>query len=147
MELGIPSYRVYLSTKDKVNLSAIGTSLNGAEALIRALAELNPFIPEAKKQGNLIEGIPTFLESCPRFDLESLPNYSTGNVTKDVQLLDELFLKNDFLPIFVDLTVKSIDFPVVRLIIPGWEHMSIYYNDYRYLAAFYSALLNSKEFK
>ena len=140
MELGVPTYRVYLATKDKKNLSACGTSLNGNAALIRALAELHPYISDAREKGNLVRGIPKFLKSAPHLDLDSIPNYSTGNVAEDVRLLEDLFLKNNFSPIYVDLTVRDINFPVIRLLIPGWEHETICYNNFRYFTALYHGL-------
>ena len=145
MELGIPTYLVYLATKDGINLSACGTSLDGVEALIRALAELNPDIQSALEKDNLIRGIPEYLESCPELDVELLPNYSTGNVKEDVILLEKVFHENNFSPIYFDLTVKSIHFSVVRIIIPGWSPNYFYFNNHRYFRTLFHALsLNQK---
>lgn len=143
MEMGIPAYQVYLATKDNINLTAYGINLDGTIALIRALAELNPFIQKCLDNNDLVKGIPKFLQDSPNFDINSVPNYSTGNVREDLKILETLFKQNNYNPIYFNLTVKEIDFPVVRIIIPGWQPYLYCYNNKRFFNALNKALKNS----
>jgi len=52
---------------------------------------------------------------------EELPNYSSGNVDKDLWILEKLLITNGFNPIYVNLTRKDLDIPVIRVVIPGLE--------------------------
>jgi ribosomal protein S12 methylthiotransferase accessory factor len=143
MEMGMPTYQVYLATKDKINLTAYGINLNGTIAIIRALAELNPFIEKSLDNEDLVKGIPEFLEDSPNFDINSIPNYSTGNVRQDLKIIETLFEQNNYNPIHFDLTVKEIDFPVVRVIIPGWQPYLYCYNNKRFFNTLNKVLKNS----
>jgi ribosomal protein S12 methylthiotransferase accessory factor YcaO len=56
-----------------------------------------------------------------RVPLEKLPDYSSGNAARDLNLIETLLDSNGFRPIYVDLTRKDLGIPVVRAIVPGME--------------------------
>ncbi|MBW1744081.1 MAG: YcaO-like family protein, partial [Deltaproteobacteria bacterium] len=51
----------------------------------------------------------------------TLPDYSSGNASRDLRLLERLLITNGYQPIYVNLTRKDLDIPVVKAIIPGLE--------------------------
>ncbi len=61
------------------------------------------------------------LEGLIRVPIENLPDYSTGNTAGDLALLENVLASHGFHPIYVDLTRKDIDLPVVRAIVPSME--------------------------
>ncbi|HIC90647.1 MAG TPA: hypothetical protein EYP21_01005 [Syntrophaceae bacterium] len=56
---------------------------------------------------------------------EQLPNYSSGNVSQDLQILERLLMMNGYFPIYAHLTRRDLDIPVVRVIIPRLEMMPV----------------------
>ena len=90
--------------------------LNGQIAAVSALTEL---------------AYPHFVRSMPppaglkTVQYEQLPNYSSGDVRQDLYMLEKLLLLNGLKAIYVDLTRKDLDIPVVRAFIPGLELMAI----------------------
>ncbi len=140
MELGIPSYRLYVYSKDGRNYTSCGISLDGQEALLRAFGELNPNVTWAIETENLLHDFPTSSLSWSEYDLATLPNFSSGNVKEDLRLLEQLFELNKINAYTVNLTVKKLGFPVIRAIIPGWEHEFLCHNNSRFFSHLYKAL-------
>jgi len=94
------------------NTGGGGGHLNGRMALTRALCEM--------QEDAAIEPINRELfNSSSSLDIEELPNYSTGNITRDVKLIETLLSRNKLEVIYINLTRKNIGFPVVRCIVPS----------------------------
>jgi len=51
---------------------------------------------------------------------EQLPDYSTGSAPGDRQLLEQLLAHEGFTPVYVDLTRKDLEIPVVKTLVPGF---------------------------
>jgi ribosomal protein S12 methylthiotransferase accessory factor len=115
-DLGIPCYKAFVQTVRGAIFKGCGADLNGKIAAASALTEL---------------AYPTFVKSAPppaglkTVKYEQLPNYSSGDVRQDLRMLERFLLLNGFKPIYVNLTRKDLDIPVVRAIIPGLELMAV----------------------
>ncbi len=115
-ELGIPCYRAFaVGRLGDINKGG-GCNLNGQRALLSALTEVPYPFP-----GPVTQPCP---EGLPIRKLEDLPDFSTGSADGDVMVLENLLAKNEFYPIYVDLTRKDLGIPVTRAIIPGLEIVS-----------------------
>jgi ribosomal protein S12 methylthiotransferase accessory factor YcaO len=55
---------------------------------------------------------------------QDLPDYSSGNASQDLALLERVLMANGYSPIYVDLTREDLDIPVVKTLIPGLEMFS-----------------------
>ena len=64
------------------------------------------------------------LEKTTVVPLENLPDYATGNAESDLSLLEQLLGANSFYPVYINLTRRDLDFPVVKALIPGMELVS-----------------------
>jgi len=53
---------------------------------------------------------------------EQLPDYSTGSAPGDRMLIEQLLAQEGFTPIYVDLTRKDLDIPVVKTLVPGFAY-------------------------
>jgi len=56
---------------------------------------------------------------------EEFPDYSSGDVSCDLNTVEKLLLSNGLKPIYVNLTRKDLDIPVVRAFVPGLEFMAV----------------------
>ena len=56
----------------------------------------------------------------PQLNYEELPDYSFGNADTDLALVEAVLAANGLDPIYVDLTRKDINLPVVRALLPGF---------------------------
>jgi ribosomal protein S12 methylthiotransferase accessory factor YcaO len=114
-DCGIPCYKAFMQTEKEI-IKGCAADLNGKIAAVSALTEL---------------ACPYFVKSKPppagqkTVKYEELPNYSSGNVSKDLNTLERLLLLNGYKPIYVNLTKKDLDIPVVRAFVPGLEFMVI----------------------
>ena len=115
-DLGIPCYKSFVQTLHGDIVKGCAADLNGQIAAVSALTEL---------------AYPHFVRSMPppaglkTVQYEQLPNYSSGDVRQDLYMLEKLLLLNGLKAIYVDLTRKDLDIPVVRAFIPGLELMAI----------------------
>lgn len=117
-DFGVPCYKAFVQTLTGGTLKGCGAHLDGKIAAVRALTELSypyPYwcgsIPPPKELKTIY--------------YEELPNYSSGNVTQDLGILEKLLIMNGFHPIYADLTRKDLDIAVVKVIIPGLEMMHV----------------------
>lgn len=115
-EIGVPCYKAFfIHTKGGFS-RGWGAHLDGKIAINRAVCELtSPYFLSGDYSTKLLKEVHRTLR------YEDLPNYSSGNVNYDLQILETLLLMNDFCPIYVDLTKKDLEIPAVRAIIPGME--------------------------
>ena len=116
-EFGIPCYKAFFIHKRGGISRGWGAHLDGKIAINRALCELtsSQFGYGNYSTMSLAEEIQRIIK------YEELPNYSSGNVDKDLWMLEKLLISNGFNPIYVNLTRKGLDIPVIRAVIPGLE--------------------------
>ncbi len=116
-EIGVPCYKAFFLHSIGGFSRGWGAHLDGKIAINRALCELtSPYFLSHNYSTKLLN------EEVKRtLKYEELPDYSSGNVNYDLQILERLLLMNGLCPIYVDLTKKDLDIPAVRAIIPGME--------------------------
>lgn len=111
---GIPCCRCFAKEKSGTVHIGAAAHLDARRAIISAITETTcPFPnppPTKPAPANLA-----------MVGYENLPDYSTGDVVKDLALLEALFLKNNYQPCYVDLTRADIGLPVVKAVVPGLE--------------------------
>jgi ribosomal protein S12 methylthiotransferase accessory factor YcaO len=110
----IPCCKCFVMDRTNRIVKGCGASLNAAKALLSAMTE-TPFpFPAGPASAPGLEGL-------LRVPMDALPDYSTGNPAGDLALLEAVLAAHGFHPLYVDLTRKDIDLPVVRAIVPGME--------------------------
>ncbi|HID31644.1 MAG TPA: hypothetical protein EYP19_16805 [Desulfobacterales bacterium] len=113
-EFGVPCYKAFIHGPDGEILKGCGAGLDGKRATVSALTE----VPYSHSQGSGSLPAPDGLKTVK---YEDLPDYSTGDVGEDLNLLERLLINNGYHPIYVDLTRTDLDIPVVRALVPGLE--------------------------
>jgi len=113
-ELGIPVYKCFVYGEDGVVYKGCSGHINGKKAVLDALFE-TPYpthnnLPSKKVPYNIKE-----------IFIEDLPDYSTGSISGDLKLIEDLFIKNNLKIIYSEITRPDIDIPVFRTIVPGLE--------------------------
>jgi len=116
-EMGIPCYRCFVEDESGLIVKGTGANLSAKKALLSALLETPYPFPYGKPSGNCFDNLSTIV-------LEDLPDYSTENPYQDLYILEQTLVSNGFAPVYVDLTRKDMEFPVVKAIIPGLEIMN-----------------------
>ncbi len=119
-EWGIPCYKAFIKSvigKTSITSTGCGAHLDGKIAALRALYELT----HSSEYGPLISSPQGLFKTIGGLRYEGLPDYSSGNISKDLHTLEKLLTVNDFRVIYIDLTRKDLDIPVIRVIIPGLE--------------------------
>ncbi|XPV77230.1 MAG: YcaO-like family protein [Desulfovibrio sp.] len=112
-ELGVPCYKAFIVGSRGDITQATGCGLSGKRAALSAMTEA-PYPFPGPPSSKAPEGLPVR-------KLEDLPDYSTGSATGDRMLIENVLNKNGYKPVYVDMTRKDLDFPVMRAIIPGME--------------------------
>jgi ribosomal protein S12 methylthiotransferase accessory factor len=115
-EFGLPCYKAFVQGPNGEMLKGCAAHLDGKKALVSALTEL-PFHPTWFPP----MAIPEDLRAVRH---ENLPDYASGHVAQDLRLLERLLLMNGYRPIYVNLTRRDLDIPVVKALIPGLELLS-----------------------
>jgi ribosomal protein S12 methylthiotransferase accessory factor YcaO len=118
--LGVPCYKCFVYGPGPDEL-AKGTSAHfaGWQAALSALTET----PYPYPHGPASRPGPADL---PVRYLETLPDYSSGDMAADLQRLETLLAANQLHPVYVDLTRRDLSIPVVRALVPGLELMADY---------------------
>ena len=127
-ELGLPVYQCFVTGRDGRVARATGANLCGARAALAALTETPwPYSTSQNKppcpSGSGLAGLPVRV-------LEDLPDYSLPSPRANRQLLESVLSAHGRSPLYVDLTRKDFDIPVVRAIVPGlaltaeWDRFS-----------------------
>jgi len=112
-ELGVPCYKAFVQGPGGEILKGCAAHLDGKKAAVSALLEV-PF------HASWFRPVPT-PSDMKTVKEDSLPDYSAGNAAQDLQLLERLLIANGYHPIYVNLTRKDLDIPVVKAIVPGLE--------------------------
>jgi ribosomal protein S12 methylthiotransferase accessory factor len=115
-EFGIPCYKAFIQGPNGEILKGCAAHLDGKRAAVSALTEV-PYHPTWFSPVAAGHGV-------NQLDYQDLPNYSSGNVSHDLALLERLLITNGYSPIYVNLTRKDLDIPVVKALVPGLEMFS-----------------------
>lgn len=94
-----------------------GASLDPKIALLRAIGEQNSVEFDGCLESSL---------NLDKFNFSSYENYSSGNVSDDLCNVLSSVKRNGYSPVFVNLSTKEFEFPVVKTFIP---HLSFMGND------------------
>jgi len=117
-EFGIPCYKAFIQGPGGIILKGSGAHLDAKRAALAAMHEVPYPYPfwfgsmPAPEGGALLQ-------------YEGLPDYSTGDTSRDLRLLEKLLIKNGYRPIYIDLTREDLDIPVVKCLVPGLEFMTV----------------------
>ena len=114
---GIPGCLCFAVHRDGTVAKGGGVNLNGKQAVLSALTET----PYPYPAGPASAPAPPDLPWLP---FESLPDFSTRMPDVDLILVEETLLANGDSPIYVDITRKDIDLPVVKALVPHFELMA-----------------------
>ncbi|MDL2269052.1 YcaO-like family protein [Desulfosarcina sp. OttesenSCG-928-A07] len=114
---GIPVCTAFVTGRDGTVFRGGGAHLDGKKAVLSALTEIPYPYPEGPPSAPAIPDLPWL-------QYEDLPDFSTGIPDLDLQIVEKTLAANGFSPIYVDITRKDLDIPVVRAIIPGFEIMA-----------------------
>jgi ribosomal protein S12 methylthiotransferase accessory factor len=112
-ELGVPCYKAFIQGPGGELVKGCAAHLDGKRAAVSALLEV-PFHLSWFRPVPAPPGLNAVQE-------DTLPDYSSGNVSRDLELLERLLITNGYQPIYVNLTREDLDIPVVKAIIPGLE--------------------------
>jgi len=111
---GVPCYKCFIVSQNEKIVKGSDAHLDGKKALISALTETPYPYPNGPASNPGPADLPTL---C----FENLPDYSTSNPVKDLAILETLLIANNYKPLYVNLTRKDLDIPVVKALIPGME--------------------------
>ena len=114
---GVPCYRCFVVTPGGEIIKGTGAHLSSKRALLSAMTETPYGYPEGPPTLPVPQGLETVL-------IEDLPDYSTGDPGRDLAILEAVLTGNGYHPIYVDLTRKDLNLPVLRALVPGLELLS-----------------------
>jgi ribosomal protein S12 methylthiotransferase accessory factor YcaO len=117
-EFGIPCYKAFIQGPGGIILKGSGAHLDGKRAAIAAMTE-TPY-PSPFWFGSM----PAPEGSAVR-EYEALPNYSSGDTARDLNLIEKVLIHNGYRPVYIDLTREDLDIPVVKCLVPGLEIMTV----------------------
>ena len=113
-ELGVPAYRCFVMSRRGEVAQATGANLCGSRAALAALTEVPWPYPYGEPTGPALGGLPV------RW-LEDLPDYSLPSAEASCTLLERTLCAQGRTPLYVDISRKDLDMPVVRALVPGLE--------------------------
>lgn len=116
-DYGIPGCLCFVVHQDGTVTKGASVNLSGKRAVISSMTET----PYPYPTGPASAPAPADL---PWLQFESLPDFSTNKPDCDLQLVEQTLLANGFSPIYVELTRKDLDIPVVKALVPGFELMA-----------------------
>lgn len=116
-ELGLPAYQCFVQGQDGSLARATAASLCGQRAALAALTE-TPWPYSTTTQTPPQPSAPG-LQGLPVRNLEDLPDYSMPSAAAERRLLENLLSAQGRTPLYVNLTRRDFDIPVVRAIVPG----------------------------
>jgi ribosomal protein S12 methylthiotransferase accessory factor YcaO len=114
---GIPCCTCFVTHRDGTVAKGGGSNLDGKQAVLSAMTET----PYPYPDGPPSSPAPPDL---PWLEFEALPDFSTGMPDLDLMLVEETLIANGFSPIYVDISRKDLDIPVVKALVPGFEMMA-----------------------
>lgn len=112
-EFGLPCYKAFVRAPNGAMFKGCAAHLDGKRAMVSALTEL-PCHPTWLQPKAIPEDLGVLRH-------EHLPNYASGHVAQDLRLLERLLLINGYRPVYINLTRRDLDIPVVKALIPGLE--------------------------
>jgi ribosomal protein S12 methylthiotransferase accessory factor YcaO len=112
--LGVPCCKCFIVSGEGRVVKGTGAHLNARRALLAAMTETPYPYPGGPPSQPAMQGL-------LRVPVEKLPDYSSGNAARDLNLIETLLDSNGFRPVYIDLTRKDLGIPVVRAIVPGME--------------------------
>ena len=127
-EFGLPVYQCFVMGRDGSIARATGANLSGQRAALAALTE-TPW-PYSTSQGTRPRPSGLGLAGLPLRFLEDLPDYSLASPADNCRLLEAVLADHGRTPLYVDISRKDFDLPVVRAIVPGlaltgeWDRFS-----------------------
>ena len=127
-EFGLPVYQCFVMGRDGSIARATGANLNGQRAALAALTE-TPW-PYSTSQSTRPRPSGPGLAGLPVRFLEDLPDYSLASPADNCRLLEAVLADHGRTPLYVDISRKDFDLPVVRAIVPGlaltgeWDRFS-----------------------
>ena len=113
-ECGIPVYQCFVMSRRGEIVRATGAGLSGSRAALAALTETPWPYPYGEPTGPALSALP---QRC----LEELPDWGLGSAAANLRQLEEMLIAQGRTPLYVDLTRRDLDIPVVRAIVPGLE--------------------------
>ena len=113
---GIPCCKCFVKGMDGVIHKGTAAHLSARKAIVSALTETPYPFPESPPSQ-------PFKGDFTLVGYENLPDFTTGNPESDLSLLEELLVSQNKPPVYVDLTRRDMNIPVVRAIVPGMEIM------------------------
>ena len=116
-ELGVPVYQCFVMGPGGMVARATGANLSGPRAALAALTE-TPW-PYSTSQSTPPRPSEKGLAGLPVRVLEELPDYSLPSPLVSRRLLETVLAMHGKSPLYVDLTRRDFDLPVVRAIAPG----------------------------
>ncbi len=132
-ELGVPCYRAFVIGPEGQVTKGASAALSGPKACISAMLE----VPYPYPWGPPSRPAPRDL---PVRRVEELPDFSTGNLGGDLQVLETALVASKRSPVYVDLTREDMNIPVCRAIIPGMELMADFDRNSRLSARLFTNL-------
>ncbi len=117
-EFGIPCYKAFIQGPGGVILKGSAANLDGKRAAVSAMTEI-PY-PYPYWFGSAVPP-----ESSRVLRYEDFPDFSSGDASRDLQLLEKVLSRNGYHPIYVDLTRDDLEIPVVKVLVPGLELTSV----------------------
>lgn len=127
-EFGLPVYQCFVMGRDGSVARATGANLSGARAALAALTE-TPW-PYSTAQTTRPQPSGPGLAGLPVRFLEDLPDYSLPSPADNCRLLEAVLCDHGRSPLYVDISRKDFNLPVVRAIVPGlaltgeWDRFS-----------------------
>jgi ribosomal protein S12 methylthiotransferase accessory factor YcaO len=114
---GIPGCISYVVHQDGTVAKGGAVNLDGRRAVLAALTETPYPYPAAPPS------LPAPAD-LPWLQFESLPDFSTNIQDVDLKLVEETLVANGYSPIYVDITRKDLNIPVVKALVPRFELMA-----------------------
>ncbi|MBO4301484.1 MAG: YcaO-like family protein, partial [Desulfovibrio sp.] len=127
-EVGVPVYKCFVMGQGGRVARATAASLSGPSAALAALTE-TPW-PYSAAQSTPPQPSAQGLAGLPVRMLEDLPDYGFPSASANRRLLETVLEAQGRKPVYVDLTRRDLDIPVIRAIIPGlaltseWDRFS-----------------------
>ena len=116
---GIPCCTCFVTHLDGTMAKGGGANLNGKRAVLSALTETPYPYPVGPPSAPALPGLPWL-------QYEALPDFSTGTPDQDLMIVEKTLLANGFSPIYVEITRKDLEIPVVKALVPGFEMMAVF---------------------
>ncbi len=113
-EFGIPCYKAFIQGPAGVILKGTAANLDGKRAAVSAMTEI-PY-PYPYWFGSAVPP-----EGVPIVHSDDLPDFSSGDASKDLHLIESVLIRNGYQPIYVNLTKDDLEIPVVKVLVPGLE--------------------------